>query len=186
MMLKEDDDMKRLINKIRESIWLYPTIYSLLALCLSIGITLIDKSYSFQLSNIYNSLFYTRLPLAQTVLNIVAGAFITIATFTFSTTMVVLTMYSSQFTPRVVENFLNEKTTMKSFGVFLSGFIYAIASILFMKTNGDGNLVIAASVGVIYVIVGLVYFLIFVQSVSNHIQVSDLTLRLYEEALAEI
>lgn len=178
--------MKRIINRIKESIWLYPTIYSLIALIFSIGITIIDKTYSYELSNIYNNLFYTTLPLAQNVLNIVAGAFITIATFTFSTTMVVLTLYSTQFTPRIVENFLNDKITMKSFGVFLSGFIYAITSLLFIKTNDSGNLVIAASVGVIYVIVGLIYFLIFVQSVSNHIQVSDLTQRLYEEALAEI
>lgn len=171
---------------IRESIWIYPTIYSIVALSLSIGITIIDKAYANEMSNYLNNLFYTTLPLAQTVLSIVAAAFITIATFTFSTTMIVLTMYSSQFTPRVVENFLNNKTTMKSFGVFLSGFIYAITSLLFLRTNQDGNFAIAASVGVIYIIIGLIYFLIFIQSVSDRIQVSNLILRLYEEALEKI
>ncbi len=178
--------MKKFINMIRESIWIYPTIYSIVALSLSIGITIIDKAYANEMSNYLNNLFYTTLPLAQTVLSIVAAAFITIATFTFSTTMIVLTMYSSQFTPRVVENFLNNKTTMKSFGVFLSGFIYAITSLLFLRTNQDGNFAIAASVGVIYIIIGLIYFLIFIQSVSDRIQVSNLILRLYEEALEKI
>ena len=129
---------------------------------------------------------YTTSSLAQAVLGIVAGAFITIATFTFSTTMLVLTMYSSQFTPRVVENFLNNKTTMQSFGVFLSGFIYAITSFLFINTSGDGNLVISASVGVIYIIVGLVYFLIFIHNVSTHIQASDLIFRIHEEAMKRV
>jgi Predicted membrane protein len=175
--------MKKIINKIRTSIWLYPTIYSLFAFVLSISITIIDKTYTDESLNYVNELFYTTSSLAQAVLSIIAGAFITISTFTFSTTMVVLTMYSSQFTPRVVENFLNNKTTMKSFGIFLSGFIYAITSLLFIDTNKDGNLVIAASVGVIYIIVGLVYFLLFIHNVSTHIQASDLISRLHEEAI---
>lgn len=177
---------KKIINKIKTSIWLYPTIYSLGALILSVTITFIDKLYADESAYYAYGLLYTTPALAQTVLGIVAGAFITIATFTFSTTMLVLTMYSSQFTPRVVENFLNNETTMKSFGVFLSGFIYAITSLVFINTNEDGNLVIAASVGVIYVIVGLIYFLMFIHNVSTHIQASGLILRLDKEASNKI
>ncbi|MDW7657263.1 MAG: DUF2254 domain-containing protein [Bacillota bacterium] len=178
--------MKKMINKFKTSIWLYPTIYSLFSLALSLIITIIDKLYARQIADYIHDIFYTTTSLAQTVLGIVAGAFITIVTFTFSTTMIVLTMYSSQFTPRVIENFLNNKITMKSFGVFLSGFIFAIISLLFINTNDDGNLVIAASVGVIYVIIGLIYFLVFIHNVSTHIQASDLILRLQEEALRTI
>ena len=185
-MVKGWEKMKKIINKIKTSIWLYPTIYSLIAFAVSIGISIIDKRYSVEMSYYLGDIFYTTSSLAQAVLGIVAGAFITIATFTFSTTMLVLTMYSSQFTPRVVENFLNNKTTMQSFGVFLSGFIYAITSFLFINTSGDGNLVIAASVGVIYIIVGLVYFLIFIHNVSTHIQASDLIFRLHEEAMKRV
>ncbi len=179
-------NMKNLINKFRSSVWLYPVIYSLVALILSIVITFIDKTYTDELSYFVSGIFYTTPALAQTVLGIVAGAFITIATFTFSTTMVVLTMYSSQFTPRVVENFLNNETTMKSFGIFVSGFIYAVTSILFIDVSVDGNLILAASVGVVYVIVGLIYFILFIHSVSTHIQASDLILRLHLEALDKI
>lgn len=178
--------MKKLINRIKTSIWLYPVIYSLFAIILAIGVTLIDKAYADEMSKYLNNLVYTSSSLAQAVLGIVANAFITIAIFTFSTTMVVLTMYTSQFTPRVVENFLNNKVTMKSYGVFLSGFIYAITSLLFINIGEEGNVVIVASVGVIYVIVGLVYFIIFIQSVSNHVQANDLISRLHEEASEKI
>ena len=174
--------MKKIINKIKTSIWLYPTIYSIGAFILSVGI----KIYSDEMSLYLSTVFYTKSELAQTVLGIVASAFITIATFTFSTTMVVLTMYSSQFTPRVVENFLNNKVTMKSFGVFLSGFIFAISSLLFTKTSQNENLVISASIGVIYVIVGLVYFLIFIHNVATYVQASHLIQRLQDEARKKI
>ena len=178
--------LKRLINKIRISIWLYPVIYSLFAFILAFVITIIDQVYVANMSHYIFGLLYTTPSLAQSVLVIVASSFITIAIFTFSTTMVVLTMYSSQFTPRVVENFLNNETTMKSFGVFLSGFIYAILSLLFLNVNENGNLVLAASVGVIYIIVGLIYFLIFIHNVSSHIQANGLILRLQNEASEKI
>lgn len=97
-----------------------------------------------------------------------------------------LTIHSSQFTPRVVENFLNNETTMKSFGIFLSGFIYAITSLLFLNINQSGNLVIAASVAVVYVIVGLIYFLVFIHNVSTYIQANGLILRLQKEAQGKI
>ena len=178
--------MKKIINKIKTSIWLYPTIYSIGALILSVGIKILETTYSDEMSLYLSTVFYTKSELAQTVLGIVASAFITIATFTFSTTMVVLTMYSSQFTPRVVENFLNNKVTMKSFGVFLSGFIFAISSLLFTKTSQNENLVISASIGVIYVIVGLVYFLIFIHNVATYVQASHLIQRLQDEAQKKI
>ncbi|HZW48605.1 MAG TPA: DUF2254 domain-containing protein [Bacillota bacterium] len=178
--------MKRILIRMKTSIWLYPVIYSLIALVLAILVLLIDSYYVDKISTIVHRLFFTSAELAQPVLEIVAGSFITITTFTFSTTMVVLTMYSSQFTPRVVEDFLNNQTTMKSFGIFLSGFIYAITSLLFLSTNAKEDNVIAASVAVIYLIVGLIYFLGFVQSVATHIQASGLILRLYSEALGKI
>lgn len=174
--------IKKIVRKIKTSIWLYPTIYSLIALLLSVLVTIFEDIFAVRIYTHMSGLFYTSSSLAQAVLGIIAAAFITIAIFTFSTTMMVLTMYSSQFTPRVVENFLYNQTTMKSFGIFLSGFIYAITSLLFLKPNEIGNPVISASIGIIYIIVGLVYFLIFIHNVSVHIQASGLILRLHEKA----
>ena len=150
--------IRKIAYRIKTSIWLYPALYSVGSMLLAIGIAAVDQRFTGV--SIYRALhvFATTTALAQAVLGIIAAAFITIATFTFSTAMVVLTMYSSQFTPRVVENFLNNQMTMKSFGVFLSGFIYAITSLLLIKESGESRLVIAASVGVLYIIVGLIYF----------------------------
>ncbi|NLO36540.1 MAG: DUF2254 domain-containing protein [Clostridiaceae bacterium] len=178
--------IRKIVNRVKNSIWLYPALYSVGSLLLAVSIAAVDQRFTGVSAHRILHVFATTSGLAQTVLGIIAAAFITIATFTFSTAMVVLTMYSSQFTPRVVENFLSNQTTMKSFGVFLSGFIYAITSLLLIKESGESRLVIAASVGVLYVIVGLVYFLIFINSVSSQIQASGLIRRLYEEASARI
>ena len=178
--------INKFYEKIKTSVWLYPGLYSFFALILAIVVYSLDSFYSEDISNYFYEFLFTTPSKAETILGIVAGSFITIATFTFSTTMIVLTMYSSQFTPRVVENFLNNEVTMKSFGVFLSGFIYAITSLLFLQSDEGTSSVIAASIGVIYVILGLVYFLVFIQNVTSHIQANGLIMRLQKDASEKI
>ena len=174
------------IKKIISGIWFYPAVYGFLSLIGAFFIILIDTRY---LSRFHSSIpdrILTSPELARNIHGIIASAFITITTFTFSTTMVVLTMYMSQLSPRVVENFLKNKSTMQSFGIFVGGFIYSIVSLLFTRSTTEGYLVISASIGVIYIAVGLVYFLLFINSVATFIQTSNVIDRLHKESILKI
>ena len=149
-------------------------------------VVLIDSKLIFDFNPYLPNVLLTSPDLAKSVLSIIAGAFITIMTFAFSTTMVVLTMYTSQFSPRVVENFLSEKSTMKSFGIFVSGFIYAIISLLFIRDILSEFKILAGTIGVIYIIVGIVNFIIYINNVGTYIQASNLIDRLYNKAHQDI
>ncbi len=177
---------KKLYYKIQRSIWLYPVIYSFFAILMAFMVVLIDSKLIFDFNPYLPNVLLTSPDLAKSVLSIIAGAFITIMTFTFSTTMVVLTMYTSQFSPRVVENFLSEKSTMKSFGIFVSGFIYAIISLLFIRDILSEFKILAGTIGVIYIIVGIVNFIIYINNVGTYIQASNLIDRLYNKAHQDI
>lgn len=178
--------IKDKIRKIFESIWFYPAVYGMISLLGAFLIILIDTRYLSQLQDILPEILLTTTDLARDIHGIIAGAFITITTFTFSTTMVVLTMYMSQLSPRVVENFLKNKSTMQSFGIFVGGFIYSIVSLLFARNSAEGYSVISASIGVVYIAVGLVYFLLFINSVARFIQTSNVIDRLHKESLKKI
>lgn len=178
--------LRRYLDRVKNSIWLYPTVYSIIAIILAFSVIIIDGEYLFDFKSYIPDVMITSSELARMVLSLIAGAFITIMTFTFSTTMIVLTMYSSQFSPRVVENFLKNNSTMKSFGIFVSGFIYSIISLLFIRESISDSSVISGSIGVIYIIVGLVNFIIFINNVATHVQASNLIDRLYEESLSRM
>lgn len=173
---------KKLYYDIRRSIWIYPVIYSLVAILMAITVILVDSKLILDFNPYLPSIMLTTPDLAKSVLSIIATAFITIMTFTFSTTMVVLTMYTSQFSPRVVENFLTEKSTMKSFGIFVSGFIYTIISLLFIRDVLSEFKILAGTIGVIYIIVGIINFIIYINNVGTYIQASNLIDRLYDKA----
>ena len=178
--------IKHLLRLIKESIWFYPIIYSFFALIIAIISISYDLGFFGKLDNYLPKFILMDLNIAETVLSIIGGAFITITTFTFSTTMVVLTMYTSQYSPRVVRNFLTQKDTLKSFGVFVSGFFYVMIILLLMSNYSNGSKIISATIGLVYVLVGLVFFFRFINSVASYIQASNLIKRLKENAIKEI
>lgn len=179
-------EMKKLIYRIKRSIWIYPVVYTVFAVIMAVAVIIVDARIFFNLSPYIPDLFTTSTDLAKTVLTIIASAFITIMTFTFSTTMLVLTMYSSQFSPRVVENFLTQKSTMKTFGIFVSGFMYSIISLLFIRDVLSDYRILAGTFGVFYIVVGLINFIQYINNVGKYIQASNIIDRLYDKARRDI
>lgn len=174
--------MKMKLRYQKNRIWLYPLRYILTACLLAIIVILIDTNKAPIDQAYIPKVFFTSVDLAKTLLSTLAGSLLSITTFTFSTTMVVLTMYSSQFSPRVIENFLSEKITLKVLGIFMGGFFYCIISLFFMRESLGESLVVSASIAVIYAVLCLIYFAVFIITVSTYIQAGNLIARLNGEA----
>lgn len=175
-----------MIDKIRifyknNTIWVYLAKYILISLVLSILAILIDSKF-ISVLNLIPEVFLTSVELAKLILSTLAGSLLTITTFTFSTIMVVLTMYSSNFSPRVVNNFLTDKTTMKVLGIFIGGFLYCILALFFMRNSFSEYSVLSATIAVVYAVLCIIYFVIFVFRVSSSIQATKLISRVYDES----
>lgn len=52
------------------------------------------------------------------------GVFLTVTTFSFTTILTVVTTYSSSFSPRVVQKFIDKPKVLSLFGIFVGGFFY--------------------------------------------------------------
>lgn len=161
--------------------WMYLGMYILISILLAVLAILIDTK-SIPILEYIPELLLTSVDLAKEILSTLAGSLLTITTFTFSTIMVVLTMYSSNFSPRVVNNFLTDKITMKVLGIFVGGFFYCILALFFMRKSYSEYLVVSATIAVIYAALCIIYFVIFVYNVSSSIQATKLIGRLYEES----
>ncbi len=161
--------------------WFDLALTSAWGLVLAVAVLFINTRFLPVMDRIPDFLL-TNVSLAQTILSTLAGALLTITTFTFSTTMVVLTTYSSNFSPRVVENFLQEKTTMKVLGTFIGGFVYSILTLFFLGEVFISDRVLSASVAILYAIWCVIQFVVFIFSVGNSVQAQHLIARLYEDA----
>lgn len=176
--------IKKMIFKIKNKIWFLPALYSLLALLLAILSTIVDSRFSYILEKSFLSYFMTSVELAETILSALSSSLLTMTTITFSTIMVVLTMYSAQFSPRTLEDFITDKNTLQVLGVFMGGFIYSIFTLFFIKNNNVNNVVFSATLGIILAIICLGFFVYFIHHVSISIQVNRLIDRLTSDILA--
>lgn len=120
--LKESNFIENITLKLDENIiWIYPLGHMLIALILSYFVINLDiRGYT--LYRYVPRIFLTSVSLSRTILGALTSSLLTITTFTFSTIITVLTMYSLDFSPRIVENFLKEKLSLKVLGMFLGGF----------------------------------------------------------------
>ena len=162
-------------------IWIYLIKHLIFSMLFAIFVILVDTGI-IPVIDFIPDVFKTATDLSRSILATLAGALLTITTFTFSTIMVVLTTYSSNFSPRVVENFLTDKVSMKVLGIFVGGFFYCITTLLFMRNILPDSLVISATIGVVYSILCIIYFIKFVYTVSASIQASKLINKLYSQS----
>ncbi|WP_271398406.1 DUF2254 domain-containing protein [Salinicoccus roseus] len=176
----------KFLKTIRNSIWVIPVIYCLMALALALIVVYIDMKILPVLDFELAFFLATSVDLAKEILGSISGALLTMTTITFSTIMVVLTTYSSQFSPRVLTNFVNDRRTMRVLGVFMGGFLYSILSLAFMQQATFEGEVISAIVAVMLAVLCLFFFAYFIHFVASSIQVSNLINSLVEDVKEEI
>ncbi|ANU16627.1 hypothetical protein BBI11_06070 [Planococcus maritimus] len=174
--------MKKIFYNWREKLWVTPAIYSFLAILLSIAFFYVDLLLVQQYQEFIPDILLTNVQLAQTIMGALAGALLTMTTFTFSTILVVLTMYSSQFSPRTLKNFVHDRLTWRVLGVFLGGFIYNTLSLMFMRDALYTHDVISTFVGIVIAFFCLSTFAYFIHHIATNVQVEKLIQELEEDA----
>ncbi|MBO0879304.1 MAG: DUF2254 domain-containing protein [Mycobacterium sp.] len=101
---------------------------------------------------------------ARVVLATVAAAIITVVGIVFSITIVALTLASTQFGPRMLHNFVRDRGTQVSLGIFVATFCYAMITLVSVGGGPHGDFVPHLSITVTLMLtladVGvLIYFL---------------------------
>jgi len=176
---------KFLLN-IKNKIYFIPSLYAISAALFALLVIFIEYHYSSILVNIMPSFFFTSYDLSKTILSTIAGSLFAMITVSFSMIMVVLTMYSAQFSPRTIQDFLKNKVTLKVLGVFIASFIYSMLTLLFIDDSLQGtgeSTIFSTMFAVIIAIVCLGYFVYFIHHAANSVQVTLLIESLKEDII---
>ena len=122
---------------------------------------------------------------ARTVLSVIAGSLITVAGLTFSITMVVLQLASSQFSPRILRTFSADRVTQVTVGTFVGTFVYAILVLRAVGSFDDADFVprLSVTVASLLGIGAAVLLIVFLHHVSQLIQVSHVTATIADDTL---
>lgn len=113
---------------------------------------------------------------ARAMLATIASAMISVTGLVFSITMIVLQLASSQFTPRVIGNFLQNRITQVTLGVFIASFVFALTvlrSVRGASYGGDAFVPqLSVSLSFVLVLVSMALFIAFIHQITTSIQVA--------------
>ena len=122
---------------------------------------------------------------ARGMLGTIAGAMISVTGLVFSITMVVMQLASSQYSPRVLGDFLGSRITQMTLGIFAASFTYALAVLRSVQgESGKGGAFVpqvSVTVGFLLVLVSVAMFLAFIHHITGSIQVSAIVTHLGDE-----
>ena len=173
---------RNFVSDLRASYWFVPTLMIFGAFLLALFTISLDERLDF--SSLDLPLIYLSQPEgAKTMLGTVAGSMLSVASLTFSIVMVVLTMASSQFGPRLLGNFMRDRGNQFVLGSFLASFLY---SLLVLRTvRGSGDFIQSAAfvpqlsltVAVALAVVNLGAFVYFIHHTAESIQVTHILAR---------
>jgi len=176
--------LKKYRRVLLNSFWFLPTVVSVLGPVLAFLFLAFDHILQ---PNQEQFVFHGGTAEATIILSTIAGSLITVAGLAFSITIVVLQLVSSQYTPRALRGFLQDRVTQVVAGGFFAIFAYSmivLAAITESSATEHGFLPALSIIGAIGLsFVGLALLLIFVHHIGRVIQVSDIAARLAAQTL---
>jgi uncharacterized membrane protein len=154
----------------RESLWLWPTIAG--AVAWFAARLLIDRPPGFVARD---RLLSTNIDDARAVLGTIATSILTLTAVVFAIALVALQMVSSQYSPRVLRNFVRKTVTRLALSTFIATFVFALVVLVSLGTSGKGPAVVpvgAIAVAYLLVLVCVVVFVVFVHSTVRSMRVT--------------
>jgi uncharacterized membrane protein len=131
--------LSKLAISLRSSFWFLPALIVLAALALAVGLVALDRSFGEMPGERWPVVFAADADGARELLAVIAGSMMTVAGVVFSITIVALAQASTQYTSRVLRNFMRDRGNQVVLGVFLGVFAYCLAVLRTITTNGDGG-----------------------------------------------
>ena len=124
------------LSAVRSSYWFVPSLMALSGILLGGIMIWVDASLGASWIEGLGWYQQVRTDGAREVLSTIAGSMVTVAGVVFSITIVALSYASSQYGPRVLTNFMDDRGNTVTLGTFIATFLY---SLMVLRTIRGGE-----------------------------------------------
>ncbi len=133
-------------------------------------------------------LFGTGAEGARGMMSTIAGSMMTVVGVSFSMVLMVLAMASSQYTSRILRNFIRSRVTQVVLGIFAGIFTYCLIVLRTIRNSDEGAFVpnLAVSFGFVLALGGVGALIFFIHHIASSIQASSIIASVAEETIAAI
>jgi uncharacterized membrane protein len=169
--------------RLRESLWFVPGLIVLTSLLLAVCMVEVSGLVSSDVLERWPRLFGAGAEGARGMLSAIASSMITVAGITFSITMVAVTQASTQYSPRILRNFMRDRANQVVLGIFLGIFAYCLVVLRTIRGGDESPFVpsIAVLVGILMALLGIAVLIFFIHHIATTLQASEIISRIARE-----
>lgn len=159
-------------ERLRTNLWLVPSLLTLGACVLFVVTILIDHAVSHGDFALPQWMNLGDADASRTLVIGIAAAVITVAGVVFSVTIVVLTLASQQFGPRMLRNFIRDVGTQVSLGAYVAAFVFSILALFAIGGPASSPFVphLTIDVCLFLTLVDVVVLIYFIHHIATMIQ----------------
>jgi uncharacterized membrane protein len=178
----------RLVNfwdRLESSLWFLPSVMAFGAVLAAYGSVAFDEAVTDKWLERQEWAYAGGAEGASAVLGTIAGSMITVAGVVFSLTLVALTLASSQFGPRMLRNFMRDRTNQVVLGTFVATFLYCLMVLRTIRHEDENGFVphVSITLGVVLAMASLLVLIYFIHHVSTSIHADEIVARVAEELI---
>lgn len=174
---------------LRSSLWFIPTLIVTVAIVLAAGLIEVDMlGNPGRLAERWPRLFGAGAEGSRGMLSAIASSMISVAGVTFSITVVALTLASSQYTSRILRNFMRDRASQVVLGVFVGVFAYCLVVLRTIRSEDEGAFLpeLAVLVAVLLAFVAIGFFIFFIHHVAASLQATSIVESVTAETLQAV
>jgi len=162
------------VEYLRGALWLMPSVAVIVALAVGSGLSYVEIPPGSPLGGV---LFQGTADEARTLLIAIAGTMATVIAVVLGLTLVALQLASTQFSPRLLRDFLRDRTNQVVLGIFVATFTYSTAGLYTVGVSASGRVDgyprLAVTVAIVLLFVSLLTLVFFVHHLSHSIQIDE-------------
>jgi len=162
--------LEKLLEDVRSSLWFVPSLMTIASFVLSLVALRLDLDHQFPDDAWY--IFSGGPAGAGSVLSTIAGSMIGVTGVTFSITVVALSLASQQFGPRLLRNFMSDRSVQIVLGTFIATFVFCLLGLQAIDRTAELNQVprLSVSIGFGLALASLAVLIYFIHHITRSIQ----------------
>ncbi|WP_405225265.1 DUF2254 domain-containing protein [Dokdonia sp. Asnod1-B02] len=177
--------LRLLYSQVTGNIGFFPSIIALMGLAFAFLMLYIEEQgVSKYFIDNFPWLVINNADTARSLLSTFIGGIISLMVFSFSMVMLLLNQASSNYSPRILPGLISNKKHQYVLGFYIAVIIYCIIILLSIVPTDDKNQLpgFAVLVGIVLSIHVLAAFIYFIHSISQAIQINNITDRIFVAA----
>ena len=180
--------LSRTWTRLEASFWFVPALIVMGSIVAAIALVEADSLRTWKPDNWSPRLFGAGADGSRAMLSAIATSMITVAGVVFSITIVALSLTSTQYSPRVLRNFMRDRPTQAVLGVFVGIFAYCLVVLRTIRGGDEGAFIPSMAVlgGMLYAMAGIALLIFFIHHVALSIQASSILSRIADDTARAI